>query len=139
MPLANVAIFSTFHSLIASEFYADGGKLFADFGFLSGGLSEQVAEVGGEASYFFVEGFAVVLYFGYSDIAAGSEHETLFGDFVSGGDCGKAFLIHFLATAECLEGVGYLFDVGVGGKFAMGTVFHVSHIAGIDEERLAGL
>ena len=30
-------------------------------------------------------------------------------------------------------------DVGIGVEFAVGAVFHITHVAGVDKERLAGL
>lgn len=101
-------------------------------------LCEHSAKFGGQAVHFIGEGFVVLLFFFYANVADGDEDVILGGDLVCGGNCAEAFYIFEDALLEGGEGVGKAGDVFFG-KVTVLAVYHVAHVAGIYEEGFACL
>ena len=101
-------------------------------------LCEHSAKFGGQAGHFIGEGFVVLGFFFYANVAAGGEDVILDGDLVCGGNCAEAFYIFEGAVLEGGKGVCKASDVFFG-KVAVFAVYHVAHVAGIYEEGFAGL
>ena len=64
------------------------------------------AKLCGKAVHFIGEGFVVLLFFFYANVAAGGEDVILGGDLVCGGNCAEAFYIFEGAVLEGGECVG---------------------------------
>lgn len=101
-------------------------------------LCEHSAKFGGQAVHFIDEGFVILGFFFYANVAAGGEDVILGGDLFCGGNCAEAFYIFEGALLKGGEGVGKAGDVFFG-KVTVLAVYHVAHVAGIYEEGFAGL
>ena len=99
---------------------------------------EHLGEFAGEAGHFLLKGFVVLHGVFDADVAARGEDVVLLGD-VCGFDYGaEAFFVLEFAFLEFLEGAREAFDV-LFAEVAVLAVHHVTHVAGVDKERLAFL
>ena len=99
---------------------------------------KHFGEFAGEAGHFLLEGFVVLHGVFDADVAAWSEDIVLLGD-VCGFDYGaEAFFVLEFAFLEFFEGAREAFDV-LFAEVAVLAVHHVTHVAGVNEERLAFL
>ena len=117
---------------------ADATQLLSDFILQLVALGKESAQFRCESGHLLGKRLSVIFLLGYAYISARRKDEVLRTDVVDGTHGTEALLVFERTTTELLEGVSDTADV-VRLQLADGARHHRTHLAGIDEERLAGL